>query len=651
MPDLKRSINTRLGVNVQEHFSSFALYLVTALAFGLTLGCGESESTSGANNQAVIEPTVEVILGDSERGANDGIGPMARFQGVTALCTLTPERIALSDTFAGTIRLLDLQTSEITTLTGSADELGVVDGPLAQARFTSPRGIGCLPDGTGLVVADDGALRYIDLVANQVTTVAGGSGAHGYEDGSAVRARFGYLIHAIAVTPDGGTAILSDRSNDAIRAVDLQTYEVRTISGPASGWSGPGGLAFDPSETNPTRVWVADTFANRLRGLDFTTGDILELGSAETPQGIVIHEGAALSMGFSDTITRTPLDSGVSAEFSNGFGGTFASPRVIGNEMIYAELERESIRGLLLDALTDRLVAGPEQPRGNIDGTGTDVRFAQITDLVAAQDGSWAIIADGGNSSLRRVRFTPGAPAVVDTVAVPGLEIPVGLALLNGRRLAIADYGSGTIFEVDIDTNTELSAPRIRAMGFNKPWGLAWGNDGELFVAEIEGARISRIAADGTVTVQVGTGEPGTSDGPALEAQLSAPVAMVPDTDGMLILDVSPGSIRWNDFATGTVSTLSGGTEVNEPEDGSLELATWVEPSRAIALDANTWLVVDGMPGTLRLIERDSAGGIVSTVAGSPGAAADCRQVPSYHSHGPNLDQHRPLPLWMAHGS
>ena len=137
MPNLKKSINARLEASVRENFSNLALGLVTALAFVLTVGCGESESTSGANNEAAIEPTVEVILGDSERGASDGIGPMARFQGVTALCTLTPERIALSDTFAGTIRLLNLQTSEVTTLTGSADELGVVDGPLAQARFTS----------------------------------------------------------------------------------------------------------------------------------------------------------------------------------------------------------------------------------------------------------------------------------------------------------------------------------------------------------------------------------------------------------------------------------------------------------------------------------------------------------------------------------
>ena len=77
-----------------------------------------------------------------------------------------------------------------------------------------------------LIVADDGALRLVDLDANMVTTVAGRPGAPGNEDGSAVRARIGYLIHAIAVTPDGSKALLSDRSNDSIRAVDLRTYEV-----------------------------------------------------------------------------------------------------------------------------------------------------------------------------------------------------------------------------------------------------------------------------------------------------------------------------------------------------------------------------------------------------------------------------------------
>ena len=39
------------------------------------------------------------------------------------------------------------------------------------------------------------------------------------------------------------------------------------------------------------------------------------------------------------------------------------------------------------------LGAGPEQSSGFVDGNGPDVRFGQITDMVASADGSWAIIA------------------------------------------------------------------------------------------------------------------------------------------------------------------------------------------------------------------------------------------------------------------
>jgi len=594
------------------------IFLASAvMALSLSVGCSTgSEESEGAGISD--EPMVEVILGDSERGASDGVGEAARFQGVTAMCALSNDRIALSDTFGGTIRMLDMRTSEVTTLSGSSEEPGVVDGALEDARFSGPRGIGCLPDGNSLIVADDGALRLVDLDANMVTTVAGRPGAPGNEDGSAVRARIGYLIHAIAVTPDGSKALLSDRSNDSIRAVDLQTYEVSTISTSSDGWSGPGGLAFDPAQTTSQTVWVADTFANRIRGLDIETGDIVELGASESPQGIVIHNGTALSIGFGNAITQTDLITGETSTLSAEFGGAFASPLVINNEMVYAELARESIRALRLDTLADRLVAGPVQSSGFVDGNGSDVRFGQITDMVASADGSWAIIADGGNSALRRAKFSADGMVVVDTVAVTGLEVPVGLALSNDGRLAIADYGAGTVVEVQIDTGGEVSEPRVLAEGLESPWGVAWGGNGEIFVAELDGARVSKIGTDGALSVYAGDTNGESSDPSTLSARFSAPVEVVPSDDGMLILDIGPGTIHWNDYREGTVSKLSGGRDVNEPEDGALDFASWGEPSRAVSLDGNTWLVADRYPGTIRLLRRDATGGRVSTVVGSP---------------------------------
>ena len=498
---------------------SLSLCIVAFWALSITAGCSDASSV-GDSDDAIKEPMVEVILGDSERGASDGRGEAARFQGVTAMCALSNDRIALSDTFGGTIRLLDMLTSEVTTLSGSSEEPGVVDGALEDARFSGPRGIGCLPDGNSLIVADDGALRLVDLDANMVTTVAGRPGAPGNEDGSAVRARIGYLIHAIAVTPDGSKALLSDRSNDSIRAVDLRTYEVSTISASSDGWSGPGGLVFDPAQMNPKKVWVADTFANRIRSLDIETGEITELGASESPQGITIHNGEALSIGFGNTITQTNLSTGATSILSTEFGGAFASPLVINNEMVYAELERESIRAIQLDTLADRLLAGPEQSRGFVDGFGAEVRFGQITDLAAPGDGAWAMIADGGNSALRRARFAADGTVQVDTVSVAGLELPVGLALSQDGRLAIADYAGGRVIVVDVDSTGEVSAPEIRAEGLESPWGVAWGGNGEIFVAELDGARVSKIGSDGTLSVYAGNSNDESSDPNVLSAAL-----------------------------------------------------------------------------------------------------------------------------------
>ena len=165
---------------------------------------------------------------------------------------------------------------------------------------------------------------------------------------------------------------------------------------------------------------------------------------------------------------------------------------------------------------------------------------------------------------------------MVDTVAVTGLEVPVGLALSNDGRLAIADYGAGTVVEVQIDTGGEVSAPRVLAEGLESPWGVAWGGNGEIFVAELDGARISKIGSDGTLSVYAGDTN-GESSDPSTLSAFSAPVEVVPSDDGMLILDIGPGTIHWNDYREGTVSKLSGERDVSEPEDGALDFASWGE--------------------------------------------------------------------------
>jgi DNA-binding beta-propeller fold protein YncE len=559
--------------------------------------------------------TISVVLGDSERGTSDGVGEAARFQGVTAMCALGPDRVVLSDTFSGTLRELNLTTREVRTLAGRANEPGVVDGSLAEARFAGPRGLGCYPSGNALLVADNGALRYVDLTTGQVTTVAGRSGAAGYEDGSAVRARFGYLIHAIQITPDGQTAVFSDRSNDAIRAIDLESYEVRTVSGPMAGWDGPGGLAFDPAQASPTEVVVADTFAGRLRAVELTTGNLRELGRVSSPQGVVLHEGAAISAGFESVVTRTLLATGESTPLTMMFGGTFSSPLVSNGALIYAELARGSIRRLALETLEDTSIAGSLSPNGSADGDARTARFEFIADVAASGDMRLVFLADAGNNAVRRALFLADGSVDVQTLSIPTLDTPAALALSSdARQLAVADYETGTVLELALNEAGQVLGQRIRATGLEGPRGLAWGPEGALFVAEQDGRRIRRIDVSDEVSVHAGTGRMGAGDGPALEATFGEPVGLVASDEGLLILDAS-GALRWSDFAAGSVTTLSAGQAEREPSDGPLAEATWSLPMRAVTVDGG-WLVVDRGAGTLRLVTRGEAGQ-VQTLVGS----------------------------------
>ena len=106
---LYESASSWPGLSIPQNGGNFVTLAVLVLS--LSVGCSNG-SEEGAGAGLSDEPMVEVILGDSERGASDGIGAAARFQGVTAMCALPNDRIALSDTFGGTIRLLDLRTSE-----------------------------------------------------------------------------------------------------------------------------------------------------------------------------------------------------------------------------------------------------------------------------------------------------------------------------------------------------------------------------------------------------------------------------------------------------------------------------------------------------------------------------------------------------------
>ncbi|HVT72268.1 MAG TPA: immunoglobulin domain-containing protein, partial [Lacunisphaera sp.] len=231
-------------------------------------------------------------------GSTDATGTAARFNMPYGIA-LNPAGTVLyiADNGNGKIRMLDLTTLAVTTLTSSASTVNalVVDssgnvyytaydhtvrkvtsggsvsvfagsagapsfanGTGSGARFNTPQGITMDAAGTYLYVADtgNGVIRRI-LVANQsVTTYAGQPNAFGSDDGSAAGAKFGGPL-GIAIDSSGNVYVADDYA-DTIRKIGANGFVV-TIGGQpyADGFNnaadgdarfaGPAGLAVDGS--------------------------------------------------------------------------------------------------------------------------------------------------------------------------------------------------------------------------------------------------------------------------------------------------------------------------------------------------------------------------------------------------------------------
>ena len=587
---------------------------------------GDSGSTPDAGDTATdthqpeTRPgTITVLAGDSDRGHADGPGPQARFQGVTALCH-HDGHIYTSDTFAGTLRKVDAKTGHTTTLAGVAGRLALSDGPAAEARFASPRGLACLSD--GLLVADSGALRKVAWDGT-TTTVAGFPGTAGNVDGDASEARLGYLVHDMAVRPDG-RVVFSDRSNDALREVDPATWTVTTL---VSNLSGPGGVAIDREA--PDIAWVAETFADRLIRVDLTSGLFtpfpLDGVTLDTPQGLDVADGRAWVVGFGPDLWQVDLVSGRAQRLTRAFGGSFGSPVLVSSEddnrLVYAELDRSALRQFALSSKVDLPLAGPTQPTGFVDGDRDVARFGLL--LGIAHSGDTLFLAD--EYGLRRARVDQIAADTeleVDTLR-PADEAPLtgpsGVAVdeVTGR-LWVSQPGANRLWELDLQSALGTSStPTVlsKIETSIEPAGLTIGPTG-LLVADRGAHRIRRW--DGASLVPfAGDGTRGNRDGPMAEARFDEPHALAFDADEKRLWVVElAGRLRLIDLTNGLVSTVL--LPGSGPVDGPVTSARLSYPLGVLV--ANDLFIFDGDPGSVRrLTFEDGVPSQLETVVGVSG--------------------------------
>ena len=303
---------------------------------------------------AVLDPgRIDTVVGDTEWFfQEDGVPATSAPVHEPEAAIVDPAgNLILSDTENFRVRRVDAQTGLIATIAGIGSPGYSGDGGTATtAAISTPGGLAI--DGAGdIYFADSGnqIIRRIDVNGN-ITTVAGIPQSQGFsgDGGPATSAKL-FLPEGVALDADGNLYI-ADTGNGAIREVDAVTNQITTVAGvPGNPGFNGDGTATTSQLNSPWTVtvgldnslYIADTQNSRIRrvsggiistiagtGAQGFNGDNIPAGSAELnlPIGATLDPAGDLYIADSgnDRVRK------VSAATGNVNAGTATIQTIIG---------------------------------------------------------------------------------------------------------------------------------------------------------------------------------------------------------------------------------------------------------------------------------------------------------------------------------
>lgn len=375
--------------------------------------------SDGMRKVGITTGTVTTIAGSTDQvGYLDGSGTAARFNGLMGIKVIGDD-IYIADSNNNAIRKYSPSTTEVTTQAGSP----------TPATFHDP--VNAVSDGAYLYVVDkdNNQIRKVSVVSGYTTTVYG-SGAFGHADGVGTASAFQFPS-GIALA--GSHLYVADNDNSEIRAIDLATKQVSTLAGDynnkgavdgvgtAASFNLPQGLVADPSGQN---LYVTDQANHEIRKIVIATGQVTTWAGA-TESGFVDGLGTAARFNMPANIAIDPQ----------------------GKSLYVTDASNNAIRKIDIATAAVTTVAGAIET-GYKDSVGIYARFTTPWGIVT--DGTNVYVADAANDLIRMIdlasstvttlcgKYTYGSDDGACDQAT--FQTPAGLALdPNGSTLYICD--------------------------------------------------------------------------------------------------------------------------------------------------------------------------------------------------------------------
>lgn len=258
------------------------------------------------------------------------------------------------------------------------------------------------------------------------------------------------------------------------------------------------------------------------------------------------------------------------------------------------------------------LTGGPEA--GLIDGRRGEAKLANPVNVAFGPDGR-VYVADFDNGKIRVVNAEDGTTSTL--IAATGFQRPFAMAFGDDGTLYVSTdrdpqgasgLMAGTIWRVDVDART--ATPLATRIG--RPRGIAVLPDGTLAIADYMHHVIQIFnPATGALTPLAGTWDgKGFADGAGAAAKFSTPYGIAYANGALIVADYDNNRLR-KVALDGTVSTFAGAGTAGFA-DGSLSSAKFNRPQGLAAADNGDLYVSDAENFRIRRI----SGGNVETIAG-----------------------------------